>query len=142
MPRATGRKVLAAAGRCNRSPIVRHRVVFEKIFPLSSRVFPGSLLSRYCLCPGREKKERTDESQIFVLLETIILLSYGEPQSVLHCGRPADDTFSQPFLRLPDQPSTTEFLLSYNELCALSQLNEGVLLILLTRSPGAGEEVV
>lgn len=34
------------------------------------------------------------------------------------------------------------FLLGYNEPCALSQLNEGVLLILLMRSHGGGEEVI
>lgn len=56
MPRATGSKVHATAGRCTRSPIVKHGVVFEKTFPFSWQVelFPGS---RLCSCWKRKKEE-------------------------------------------------------------------------------------
>lgn len=81
MTKATGSKVLATAGRCNRAPIVQQKVVVEKAFsPLLLTFFSSAgacspPLFCFCWFPGHEKR-RGQMSLKSMLSETKSSLSF------------------------------------------------------------------
>lgn len=84
MHRTTGSNVLATAGRWNRSPIVKHK--FEKTFPFFTTAVVSWLTFFLAVVESwKRKKDLTDEFQIYVLLD-IILLMTTEPSMCCAAG--------------------------------------------------------